>query len=151
MIEKNLEKVTEILPRLHNNREKKRSKGNWKQRLIKRRFSLTGEPLIQKNVLQKRIIFKKKGLLYLFFLNKMTKNLKNEITYLNLKLLKIFLTKYAKIKPRRKTRIRVYFQKQIAKAIRRARVEGLLPFTTKVILTQPIKKRKTLLKFISKN
>jgi small subunit ribosomal protein S18 len=70
----------------------------------------------------------KKSLKYIFFLKKY----KNKIDYKNIKLLKAFITKYAKIKGRRKTRIKVHQQRKIAKAIRKARVVGLLPFTCEV-------------------
>ena len=69
-----------------------------------------------------------------------------EIDYLNLKVLKIFLTKYAKIKARRNTRVSNKTQKQISKSIRRARVEGLLPFVAKVIFTKPSKKKELFFK-----
>lgn len=151
MIEKNLEKTVQNFLKLNTTKEKKRSKGNWKQRLVRRRFSLLGESLKQKTFLKKSTPLKKKSLLYLFFLNKMVKNYRGGISYLNIKLLKIFLTRYAKIKARRKTKIPVLAQKRIAKAIRRARVEGLLPFTVKVLLKKSLKKRKTFLKFSSRN
>ena len=48
MIEKNLEKKLENFLKSNAPKEKKRSKGNWKQRLITRRFSLLGESFKQK-------------------------------------------------------------------------------------------------------
>jgi small subunit ribosomal protein S18 len=121
--------------------EKKRPKGNWKQRLVERRFSIDGKPLQKKKKTKRKKIFKK-SLFYIFFLKKILGKQKQKISYLNLKLLKVFLTKYSKIKPRRKTRIKVQEQRNISKAIRRARTEGLLPFTVQVTVKRPIKKKK---------
>jgi small subunit ribosomal protein S18 len=67
----------------------------------------------------------KKSLQYLLLLKKFD----NVIDYKNLKLLKAFLTKYGKIRPRRKTRIPVQKQRAVSKAIRKSRAFGLLPFT----------------------
>nr|AIM52766.1 30S ribosomal protein S18 [Ochromonas sp. CCMP1393] len=60
------------------------------------------------------------------------KKFNNVIDYKNVKLLTAFLTKYGKIRPRRKTRITVQQQRSIAKAIRKARAFGLIPFTCDV-------------------
>lgn len=70
----------------------------------------------------------KKSLQYLLVLKKFN----NIIDYKNIKLLKAFLTKYGKIRPRRKTRINIQKQHQIAKAIRKARAFGVIPFTCDV-------------------
>lgn len=51
------------------------------------------------------------------------------IEYTNLELLRAFLTSYGQILSRIQTRITVQQQAQIAKSIRRARTEGLIPFT----------------------
>jgi small subunit ribosomal protein S18 len=67
----------------------------------------------------------KKSLQYILLLKKF----KNVIDFKNIKLLKAFLTKYGKIKARRKTRIPVQKQRSISKAIRKARSFGLIPFT----------------------
>jgi small subunit ribosomal protein S18 len=67
----------------------------------------------------------KKSLQYLMLLKKF----KNVIDFKNIKLLKAFLTKYGKIRPRRKTRVSVQYQRSVAKAIRKARAFGLIPFT----------------------
>jgi ribosomal protein S18 len=67
----------------------------------------------------------KKSLQYVLLLKKF----KNIIDFKNIKLLKAFLTKYGKIKSRRKTRITVQRQRLISKAIRKARAFGLIPFT----------------------
>ena len=60
------------------------------------------------------------------------KKFNNIIDYKNLKLLKAFLTKYGKIRARRKTRISVQKQRLISKSIRKARAYGLIPFTCDV-------------------
>jgi ribosomal protein S18 len=97
------------------NIEKKRT--NWNQSLR----STT------KTVKTKRI---KKSLQYLLLLKKF----KNLVDYKNIKLLKGFLNKYGKIRPRRKTRIPIQKQHQIAKAIRKSRAFGLIPFVCDVKL-----------------
>ena len=56
----------------------------------------------------------------------------NVIDYKNVKLLTAFLTKYGKIRPRRKTRVTVQHQRAIAKSIRKARALGVIPFTCDV-------------------
>lgn len=70
----------------------------------------------------------KKSLQYIFLIRKF----KNTIDFKNVKLLKAFLTKYGKIKPRVKTRISIQNQRSISKAIRKARIYGLIPFTCDV-------------------
>jgi ribosomal protein S18 len=67
----------------------------------------------------------KKSLQYILLLKKF----ENVIDYKNIKLLKAFLNKYGKIRPRRKTRIPIQKQRTISKAIRKSRALGLLPFT----------------------
>lgn len=67
----------------------------------------------------------KKSLQYLLLLKKFN----NNVDYTNIRLLKAFLNKYGKIKPRRKTRLNVQKQREIAKAIRKSRALGLIPFT----------------------
>jgi small subunit ribosomal protein S18 len=99
----------------YNIREKKKKKRiNWSQR-------------IQKDKKQIKI---KRSLHYILFLKKY----EEKIDFKNVKYLKAFLTKYGKIKPRRKTRISVQQQKRISKAIRRARVNGLIPFICDVTI-----------------
>jgi small subunit ribosomal protein S18 len=66
----------------------------------------------------------KKSLQYILLLKKF----KKLIDYKNIKLIKAFLTKFGKIRPRRRTRIEVQQQKQMAKSIRKARNVGLIPF-----------------------
>jgi len=70
----------------------------------------------------------KKSLQYILLLKKFN----HTIDYKNVKLLKAFLTKYGKIKPRRKTRVNVQQQRRLAKSIRKARAFGILPFTCDV-------------------
>ena len=72
----------------------------------------------------------RKSLQYLLLLKKF----KNRIDYKNVKLLKAFLNKYGKIRPRRKTRISVQKQHAIAHAIKKSRAFKLIPFTCDVKL-----------------
>ena len=58
----------------------------------------------------------------------------SSIDFKNIRLLKAFLTKNGKIRPRRKTRISVQYQRAIAKSIRKARAFGLIPFSIDVKL-----------------
>ncbi len=99
----------------------KRKKINWSQSLkaIRQRKTL----LSKKQKLKLR-----KSLRYILLLRKY----KNVITYKNIALLKAFLAKSGKIKSRRKTRVKLYQQRLIAKSIRRARVLSLLPFICQV-------------------
>ena len=99
--------------RTANTLEKKRT--NWNQSLRS-----SGKPKKPKKI--------KKSLQYLLLLKKFN----NLIDYKNIKLLKAFLTKYGKIRPRRKTRISLQKQHKIAKAIRKSRAFGLIPFTCNV-------------------
>ena len=69
----------------------------------------------------------KKSLQYLLLLKKF-----KTIDYKNIKLLKAFLTKYGKIRARRKTRVSIQKQRRVAKAIRKARAVGLIPFVCDV-------------------
>ena len=70
----------------------------------------------------------RKSLQYILLLKKFD----NVIDYTNLKLLEAFLTKYGRIRSRRKTRISIQQQRRVSKAIRRARATGLIPFTCDV-------------------
>jgi len=67
----------------------------------------------------------KKSLQYLMLLKKFD----NVIDFKNIKLLRAFLTKFGKIRPRRKTRLPIHTHRLIAKAIRKARAFELIPFT----------------------
>ena len=50
------------------------------------------------------------------------------IDYKDIELLKLFITEQGKILPRRATGLTVQQQRQLAKAIKRARILSLLPF-----------------------
>ena len=102
------------------NKDKKNSGGNIKKKRINWNQSLKSAS--SKLVKSTKI---KKSLQYILLLKKFN----NVIDYKNIKLLKAFLTKYGKIRPRRKTRVSVQYQRSISKAIRRARAFGLIPFT----------------------
>jgi len=54
--------------------------------------------------------------------------LNQQTDYKDINLLKLFITEQGKILPRRATGINVQQQRQIAKAIKRARILSLLPF-----------------------
>ena len=51
-----------------------------------------------------------------------------KIDYKDIDLLKLFITEQGKILPRRTTGVTVQQQRQIAKAIKRARILSLLPY-----------------------
>ena len=53
-----------------------------------------------------------------------------KIDYKDIDLLKLFITEQGKILPRRATGVTVQQQRQIAKAIKRARMLSLLPYVT---------------------
>jgi len=97
------------------NKDKDKKRTNWNQSL--RSTTKTNRP--------KKI---RKSLQYLLVLKKFN----NIVDYKNIKLLKAFLTKYGKIRPRRKTRISVQQQRLISKAIRKSRAVGIIPFTCDV-------------------
>ena len=97
----------------------KNKRTNWNQSLR----STTGTKITK----PKKI---KKTLQYLLIIKKFN----NVIDYKNIKLLKAFLNKYGKIRPRRKTRISVQKQKKIARAIRKSRSVGVIPFTCNVTI-----------------
>lgn len=94
----------------------KKKRTNWNQSL-KTKVSTTS-----------KLTKVKKSLQYVLLLRKFN----YAIDYKNVKLLQAFLTKYGKIRPRRKTRISVQHQRSIAKSIRKARAYGLIPFTLDV-------------------
>ena len=54
--------------------------------------------------------------------------LDQKIDYKDIDLLKLFVTEQGKILPRRATGVTVQQQRQIAKAIKRARILSLLPY-----------------------
>jgi small subunit ribosomal protein S18 len=55
----------------------------------------------------------------------------NHIDYKDTELLKKFLTPHGKIMPRKRSGVSVKNQRRIARAVKRARFMGLLPFTFK--------------------
>lgn len=57
-----------------------------------------------------------------------TINFDQKIDYKDIELLKLFITEQGKILPRRATGVTVQQQRQISKAIKRARALSLLPF-----------------------
>jgi ribosomal protein S18 len=107
------------------NKDKKNSGGNIKKKRINWNQSLKSAS--SKLVKSTKI---KKSLQYILLLKKFN----NVIDYKNIKLLKAFLTKYGKIRPRRKTRINLQQQHKIAKSIRKARAVGIIPFTCNVVI-----------------
>jgi small subunit ribosomal protein S18 len=60
--------------------------------------------------------------------NNSTLSLDQKIDYKDIDLLKLFITEQGKILPRRATGVTVQQQRQITKAIKRARTLSLLPF-----------------------
>ena len=107
----------------HWNKDKKNATANPKKKRINWQQSLkTTDSKAQGSV---KI---RKSLQYILLLKKFD----NVIDYKNVKLLKAFLTKYGKIRPRRKTRVNVQSHHAVAKAIRKARAFGVLPFTCDV-------------------
>jgi len=55
-------------------------------------------------------------------------DISQKIDYKDIDLLKLFVTEQGKILPRRATGVTVQQQRQIAKAIKRARILSLLPY-----------------------
>jgi ribosomal protein S18 len=98
--------------KIFNTTNSNKRRGNWNQSL--RRIKSDTKPKKMKKSFQYLLILKK---------------FKNIIDYKNVKLLKAFLTKFGKIRPRRKTKISIQKQHAIAKAIRKARSLKLIPFT----------------------
>jgi ribosomal protein S18 len=107
------------------NKEKKAGGGTGKKKRINWQQSLNTSPTDSNRPLKI-----KKSLQYILLLKKFD----NVVDYKNVKLLSAFLTKYGKIRARRKTRISVQAQRRIAKAIRKARAYGIIPFTCDVKL-----------------
>jgi ribosomal protein S18 len=105
------------------NKDKKA--GNWNKQKKRNTWNQSLKSVSAKGKKSKRI---KKSLQYLLILKKFD----NVIDYKNVKLLKAFLTKYGKIKARRKTRISVQKQHAVAHAIRKSRAFGIIPFTCDV-------------------
>jgi ribosomal protein S18 len=106
------------------NKDKKNTTGTIQKKRTNWNQSLRPVKLLKTNKLKKV----KKSLQYLLVLKKFN----NLIDYKNIKLLRAFLTKYGKIRARRKTRISLQKQHAIAKAIRKARAFKLIPFSIAV-------------------
>jgi small subunit ribosomal protein S18 len=104
------------------NKEKKKANLNIQKKKNNFNQSLTSSKGFKS---EKKI---KKSLQYLLLLKKFD----DLIDYKNVKLLKAFLNKYGKIRSRRKTRVSIQKQKLIAKAIKKSRVVGLIPFVCDV-------------------
>ena len=92
---------------------------------VKKRRVNWSQSLRSPSSIEKGPVRIKKSLQYILLLKKFN----NVIDYKNVKLLKAFLTKYGKIRARRKTRLTVQAQHKISKAIRKARAFGIIPFT----------------------
>jgi len=58
-------------------------------------------------------------------------NAEQKIQFKNIELLSTFITDHGKILPRRKTNLTVKQQKELKKAVKRARILSLLPFVLK--------------------
>jgi small subunit ribosomal protein S18 len=95
----------------------KKKRVNWAQSLRRKDSDNSSKPIKVKKSLQYILLLKK---------------FDDKIDYKNIKLLKAFLTKYGKIRPRRKTRVSVQQQRSVAKSIRKARAFGLIPFVCDV-------------------
>jgi small subunit ribosomal protein S18 len=98
--------------------------GNWAAKPKRTNWDQSLRSTTTKTTKVKKI---KKSLQYLLLLKKF-----KTIDYKNIKLLKAFLTKYGKIRARRKTRVNIQQQRKVAKAIRKARAVGLIPFVCDV-------------------
>ena len=104
---------------------KQKPKTPWNPQTKRTNWNQSLKSATKKTIKPKKI---KKSLQYLLLLKKFN----NIIDYKNIKLLKAFLTKYGKIRSRRKTRISAQKQRRVAKAIRRARAFGIIPFVCDV-------------------
>ena len=107
------------------NKEKKTNPINFQKKRSNWNQSLRTTSKLGTNIKPKKV---KKSLQYLLVLRKF----KNIIDYKNVRLLRAFLTKYGKIRARRKTRISVQKQHAVARAIRKARDFKVIPFTMDV-------------------
>lgn len=112
--------------RKKNNLQPNAKRKNWNQNSQSSPRNIANSKTDGKKIKRPKKI--RKSLQYLLLLKKFN----NVIDYKNVKLLKAFLTKYGKIKARRKTRISVQKQRQIAKSIRKARAYKLIPFVCDV-------------------
>lgn len=53
------------------------------------------------------------------------------VDYKDVQTLRRFLSSYGKLKPRRKTGLSAKYQRKVARAVKQARIAGLLPFVPK--------------------
>lgn len=74
---------------------------------------------------KKRKLHKKKRQCY-FKVN----NIK-DVDYKDVQTLRRFLSSYGKIRPRRRSGLSAAYQRKVAKAIKQARIAGLIPFVPK--------------------
>lgn len=108
--------MTSLIKDKRNFSQVKKKRINWSQSLnTTKAFALTFAQY-------------KKSLQYILLLKKLSSG-KN---FDNLHLLQAFITRYGKIKPRRKTRILPRAQRAISKAIKKARSFGIIPYTCSV-------------------
>jgi ribosomal protein S18 len=75
----------------------------------------------------------KKSLAYKLFFNQEKKKSENSLNYTNLIFLKIYLTKYGKIRSRNLTKLRIYEQSTVSRLIRKARSFKLIPLKFNVL------------------
>lgn len=75
----------------------------------------------------------KKSLAYKLFFNQEEKKFEKSINYTNLTFLKVYLTRYGKIRSRQLTKLKIFQQSKIAKLIRRARSLKLIPLKFNVL------------------
>jgi ribosomal protein S18 len=75
----------------------------------------------------------KKSLAYKLFFNQEEKKYEKSITYTNLAFLKVYLTRYGKIRSRQLTKLKIFEQSKIAKLIRKARSLKLVPLKFNVL------------------
>ena len=102
------------------NLQPKKNRINWSQSHKKKDIEV-------KKDTKKKV---KKALQYALFL----KTYNYFYNYKDVEFLTPFLTKYGKIRPRRKTRLTVQQHHQITKTIRKARALGVIPFSCNVIV-----------------
>lgn len=74
-------------------------------------------------------------------------NLDETIDYKNIDLLHSFLSRQGKIKPRRSTKLTLKQQRQLARAVKQARILNLLPFVVNNIVKAKYKKKQNKKKY----
>lgn len=78
---------------------------------------------------------------------KLTEN----IDYQNIDLLQSFLSRQGKIRPRRSTKLTLKQQRQLARAVKQARIFNLLPFVVNNIVKAKYKKKHAKKKYTKKS